>query len=174
MNLLSSVKMGSAAWSGVLRLPAVGLKFSIINTEAPAALLAWYKAESAGKGSAAEAAVVRKILENKGLVVRESSEETELMPAILSWNEKNKQLCVILAENDDKEEESSKKWSDQALMNKYGKITAIGIEEAKNGGHIGGHIQKIRARCLLPPPLIPPSRYGREEEGWSQWREVFD
>ena len=27
-------------------------------------------------------------------------------------------------------------------------------------------------RCLLPPPLIPPSRYGREEEGWSQWRKV--
>ena len=93
MNLLSSVKMGSAAWSEVLRLPAKGLKFSIINTEVPAALLAWYKAESAGKGSEEESAVVRKILENKGLVVRESSEETELMPAILSWNEKNKQLC---------------------------------------------------------------------------------
>ena len=75
---------------------------------------------------------------------------------------------MILAENDDKEEESNKKWSDRALMNKYGKITAIGIEEEKNGSFI----QKMRARCLLPPPLIPPSRYGREEEGWSQWREV--
>ena len=75
---------------------------------------------------------------------------------------------MILAENDDKEEESSKKWSDRALMNKYGKITAIGIEEEKDGYYI----QKMRARCLLPPPLIPPSRYGREEEGWSQWREV--
>ena len=76
---------------------------------------------------------------------------------------------MILAENDDKEEESSKKWSDRALMNKYGKITAIGIEERENGRLI----QKMRARCLLPPPLIPPSRYGREEEGWSQWRKVF-
>ena len=75
---------------------------------------------------------------------------------------------MILAENDDKEEESSKKWSDRALMNKYGKITAIGIEEQTNGEWI----QKMRARCLLPPPLIPPSRYGREEEGWSQWRKV--
>ena len=75
---------------------------------------------------------------------------------------------MILAENDDKEEESRGKWSDRALMNKYGKITAIGIEEEKNGSFI----QKMRARCLLPPPLIPPSRYGREEEGWSQWREV--
>ena len=75
---------------------------------------------------------------------------------------------MILAENDDKEEESNKKWSDRALMNKYGKITAIGIEEEKDGDRI----QMMRARCLLPPPLIPPSRYGREEEGWSQWREV--
>ena len=75
---------------------------------------------------------------------------------------------MILAENDDKEEESSGKWSDRALMNKYGKITAIGIEEHKDGRFI----QKMRARCLLPPPLIPPSRYGREEEGWSQWRKV--
>ena len=77
---------------------------------------------------------------------------------------------MILAENDDKEEESRGKWSDRALMNKYGKITAIGIEEHWSGDCI----QKMRARCLLPPPLIPPSRYGREEEGWSQWREVFD
>ena len=75
---------------------------------------------------------------------------------------------MILAEDDDKEEESNSKWSDQALMNKYGKITAIEIEERE----YGENIQKMRARCLLPPPLIPPSRYGREEEGWSQWREV--
>ena len=75
---------------------------------------------------------------------------------------------MILAENDDKEEESRGKWSDRALMNKYGKITAIGIEEQNDGDWI----QKIRARCLLPPPLIPPSRYGREEEGWSHWRKV--
>ena len=76
---------------------------------------------------------------------------------------------MILAENDDKEEESSGKWSDRALMNKYGKITAIGIEEER----AGNWIHKMRARCLLPPPLIPPSRYGREEEGWSQWRRVY-
>ena len=52
---------------------------------------------------------------------------------------------MILA-NDDKEEESSKKWSDRALMNKFGKMTAIGIEENESGKWI----QKIRARCLLP------------------------
>ena len=52
---------------------------------------------------------------------------------------------VILAENDDKEEESSEKWSDRSLMNKYGKMTAIGIEEEERGYCI----QKIRARCLF-------------------------
>ena len=52
---------------------------------------------------------------------------------------------VILA-NDDEEEESSKKWSDRALMSKFGKMTAIGIEENESGKWI----QKIRARCLLP------------------------
>ena len=52
---------------------------------------------------------------------------------------------MILA-NDDEEEESSKKWSDHALMKKFGKMTAIGIEENK----YGNSIQKIRARCLLP------------------------
>ena len=75
---------------------------------------------------------------------------------------------MILANDEDVNEESSKKWSDRALMNKFGKMTAIEIEESG----CGNLIQKIRARCLLPPPLIPPSRYGREEEGWSQWRKV--
>ena len=60
---------------------------------------------------------------------------------------------VILAENDDKEEKSSsKKWSDRGLMDKYGKITAIGIEEEKDGDWI----QRIRARCLLPHLLLFP------------------
>ena len=60
---------------------------------------------------------------------------------------------MILAENDDEEEESSsKKWSDRGLMDKYGKITAIGIEESYNGGWI----QRIRARCLLPHLLLFP------------------
>ena len=92
-TLLSQLDLTTATMSEALRLPARGLKFSIINTEVPAALLAWYKAESAGKGSEEEAATVCKILDLKGLVVKENSEETELMQAILSWNEKNKQLC---------------------------------------------------------------------------------
>ena len=94
-TLLSQLELSTATWSEVVRLPALGLRFSIVNTEVPAALLAWYKAESAGKGAEEESAVVRKMLEKKGVVVtvRESSEETELMPAIQRWNEKNKQLC---------------------------------------------------------------------------------
>ena len=68
----------------------------------------------------------------------------------------------------DEESEGGEKWSDRALMNKYGKITAIEVEEDK-----GCWIQRIRARCLHSPfPPIPPSRYGREEEGWSQWRKT--
>ena len=60
---------------------------------------------------------------------------------------------MILAENDDKEEKSSDgKWSDRGLMDKYGKITAIGIEEQKDGDWI----QRIRARCLLPHLLLFP------------------
>ena len=60
---------------------------------------------------------------------------------------------MILAENEDKEEESSDgKWSDRGLMDKYGKITAIGIEEQKDGDWI----QQIRARCLLPHLLLLP------------------
>ena len=60
---------------------------------------------------------------------------------------------MILAENDDKEEESRiEKWSDRGLMDKYGKITAIGIEEEE----YGFWIQRIRARCLLPHLLLFP------------------
>ena len=80
---------------------------------------------------------------------------------------------MILAENDDKEEESSSsmngensdsesdsdeeeskygKWSDRGLMDKYGKITAIGIEEEEDGFYI----QRIRARCLLSHLLLFP------------------
>ena len=54
-------------------------------------------------------------------------------------------------------------------MNKYGKITAIEVEE----GERGICFQRIRARCLNSPfTQFPLSRYGREEEGWSQWRET--
>ena len=91
-TLLSQLDLTTATMSEALRLPAKGLKYSIINTEAPAALLAWYKAESAGKGSEEEAAV-QNLLDLKGDVVKEGSEEMELRPAIQRWNEKNKQLC---------------------------------------------------------------------------------
>ena len=98
MNLLSSLTMGLATWFEVVSLPSNGLKFSIINTEVPSALLSWYKAESTGKGADDEAADVRKLLEKKGVFVRESLEEIELMPAIRRWNEKNTHFCEYLCQ----------------------------------------------------------------------------
>lgn len=92
-TLLSQLDLNTATWSEVVRLPTLGLKFSIINIEVPATLLAWYKAESARKGSEEEAAAVRNLLDLNGLVVKENSEETELRQAIQRWNENNKQLC---------------------------------------------------------------------------------
>ena len=84
-------RLSLTTWSEVARLPANGLKFSIVNNEVPEALLAWFKAESAGKATKEESAIVRNLLEEKGVVVR--SEESELMAAIERWNEKNKQFC---------------------------------------------------------------------------------
>ena len=73
----------------------------------------------------------------------------------------------------DSDGEGNKKWSDRALMNKYGKITAIEVGESRIKSIELTNIHRIRARCLHSPfPPIPPSRYGREEEGWSQWRRT--
>ena len=104
-----------------------------------------------------------------GVILAENDDKEEDEESSNAENNKNNENSDS-DDYDSDEEESNEKWSDRALMNKYGKITAIGIEEEEDGGYI----QKIRARCLLPPPLIPPSRYGREEEGWSQWRKVND
>ena len=84
-TLLSQIKLSTAAMSEIVRLPDKGLKFLFVNNEVSAALLAWYKVESAGKEE--KAAEVRKLLEKKGLVVRGSREETEMMPAIQCWND---------------------------------------------------------------------------------------
>ena len=98
-TLLSRLNLGMATWSEVVRLPAKGLKFSIVNKKVPDALLAWHKVESSGRthiyyGTKEEAAAsVRNLLERKGVIVRGRTDETELMSAILSWNEKNKHLC---------------------------------------------------------------------------------
>ena len=98
-TLLSRLTLGMATWSEVVRLPAKGLKFSIVNKKVPDALLAWHKVESSGRthiyyGTKEEAAAsVRNLLERKGVIVRGRTDETELMSAILSWNEKNKHLC---------------------------------------------------------------------------------
>ena len=93
-TLLSRLNLSLTILSEVVRLPVdKGLKFSIVNNEVPEALLLWFKTESAGKTAKEESAIVRNLLEEKGVVVRGRSEESELMQAIQRWNEKNKQLC---------------------------------------------------------------------------------
>ena len=92
-TLLSRLNLSLTILSEVVRLPTKGLKFSIVNKEVPEALLAWSKAEFAGKATKEESAKVQKLLEEKGVVVRGRSDESELMQAIERWNDKNKQLC---------------------------------------------------------------------------------
>ena len=70
---------------------------------------------------------------------------------------------MILAENDDKEEESSRKWSDRGLMDKYGKITAIGIEERR----VGGREELIPVSPTTQKGFIPPSG------GWEGGRKCW-
>ena len=103
------------------------------------------------------------------MILAENDDKEEDEESSNAENNENSDSDDYDSDSDEEDEKIRGKWSDRALMKKYGKITAIGIEEQKNGKYI----QKMRARCLLPPPLIPPSRYGREEEGWSQWRKVF-
>ena len=54
------------------------------------------------------------------------------------------------------ESEENEKWTDRALMQEYGPIDSIEVEEQKNGGWI----QRIRARCFPSPspisPILPP------------------
>ena len=46
------------------------------------------------------------------------------------------------------ESEEAGKWTDRALMQEYGLIDLIEVEEEKNSDWI----QRIRARCFPPPP----------------------
>ena len=92
-------RLSLTTWSEVVRLPPNGLTFSIINNKVPEALLAWFKAESAGKATKEESAKVQNLLGEKGVVVRGRSDESELMQAIQRWNDKNKQLCEYWEKN---------------------------------------------------------------------------
>ena len=79
-----------ASWSLVVRLPTSekGLRFSVVNTELPGALQAWF---NAGENEE-ESVKLRNILLRKGLVLRMGPEETDLREAVRVWNERNENL----------------------------------------------------------------------------------
>ena len=79
-----------AYWSLVVRLPTSekGLRFSVVNTELPGALQAWFKAGE----NEEESVKLRNILLRKGLVLRMGSEETDLREAVRVWNQRNENL----------------------------------------------------------------------------------
>ena len=79
-----------ASWSLVVRLPTekIGLMFSVVNTELPGALQAWF---NAGENEE-ESVKLRNILLRKGLVLRMGPEETDLREAVRVWNERNENL----------------------------------------------------------------------------------
>ena len=68
--------------------PKKGLRFSVINTKLPGALQAWFKAD----GKEKEDKELKELLNTKGVVMRMSSEETDLAEAVRMWNERNKNL----------------------------------------------------------------------------------
>jgi predicted RND superfamily exporter protein len=129
-----------ASWSLVVRLPTSekGLRFSVVNTELPGALQAWF---NAGENEE-ESVKLRNILLRKGLVLRMGPEETDLGEAVRVWNQRNENLGIIVDEEVEEEVEGSSKWTDRALMLQSGLLTAVEVEECEDGSFI----RRIRAR----------------------------
>ena len=91
-TLLARLNLSISTWSEVVRLPSrKSLRFSIINSELPDLLLAWFKAD--GEMKKQESVKVRELLERKGVVIRKNYEKTDLEEAVLKWNESNQDLC---------------------------------------------------------------------------------
>ena len=88
-TLLARINISMATWSEVVRLPSKGLRFSVDNTELPAALQAWFNADEKEKGED-EAVKLRELLLKKGVVM--SSEENYMGEAVRMWNDRNKNL----------------------------------------------------------------------------------
>ena len=84
------LNISMASWSLVVRLPTkkVGLMFSVVNSELPGALQAWFNAD----GNEEESVKLRNILLRKGLVLRMGPEETDLREAVRMWNQRNENL----------------------------------------------------------------------------------
>ena len=93
-TLIVRLNLSMATWSEVVRLPTsnLGLRFSAINTKLPGALQAWFKAD----GKEKEDKELVELLNTKGVVMRMSSEETELAEAVRMWNERNKNLSEYI------------------------------------------------------------------------------
>ena len=67
------------------------------------------------------------------------------------------------------ESEENRKWTDRALMQEYGRIDSIEVEEEEDGDWI----QRIRARCFPSSSPILPPRYGTDQHHqWSPWRQT--
>ena len=92
-TLLARINISMATWSEIVRLPTskLGLTFSVVNTELPDALQAWVKADGIEKKEE-EAVKMKELLEKKGVIMRMSSEETDLGEAVRMWNDRNKNL----------------------------------------------------------------------------------
>lgn len=84
------LNISMATWSLVIRLPTrkFGLMFSVVNSELPGALQAWFNAGEKEE----ESVKLRKILLRKGLVLSMGSEETDMGEAVRVWNERNENL----------------------------------------------------------------------------------
>ena len=91
-TLLGRLNISMASRSEALRLPSSkGLRFSVVNSNLPDALQAWFKAD--GKVKEEESVKMRELLENEGVVMRMSSEETwDMGEAVRMWNDRNKNL----------------------------------------------------------------------------------
>ena len=87
------LKLSMATWSEVVRLPTskLGLRFSVVNTELPDALQAWFKADGKENGED-ETMKLRELLLKKGVIMWMSSEEKDLGEAVRMWNGRNKNL----------------------------------------------------------------------------------
>ena len=86
------LNISMATWSLIVRLPTkkVGLMFSVVNSELPGALQAWFNAGGYKEGE--KSVKIRELLLKKGLVLRMGSEETDLGEAVRMWNQRNENL----------------------------------------------------------------------------------
>jgi len=134
--------------------PEKGLHFRVDNKELAEALKSWQTSlADVGEEKEEEGELVRSLIEKKGVVVNLLGNADHLQSAVNQWNERNKHLSVLINKE---ESEENEKWTDRALMQEYGPIDSIEVEEQQHGIFI----HRIRARCFRSPspisPILPP------------------